>query len=67
MQEVLHNPLVDYYIFVALSLFPVGRVCRRAGLNLLWTAPMFIPYVGFLVTAVCLAAVKWPVLKKKEG
>jgi hypothetical protein len=52
--------LIFQAIFMGLLfLIPVWRVFKRAGLNPALSLTVLIPYIGFLLSGIILAASKW--------
>jgi hypothetical protein len=63
LTQLPHDPLVQYYISVALVMAPAVRIFMRAGLKP-WIALLLLaPYVGPVLCAACLAFMKWPRLQ----
>lgn len=46
-------------ILAVLFLYPVYRICRRAGVNPLISLTIFIPYGGILLPGLILSLSKW--------
>ncbi|MBK1701411.1 hypothetical protein [Thiococcus pfennigii] len=55
----LEEYLGQAVILAILFLYPVYRICRRAGVNPLISLTIFIPYGGILLTGVILSLSKW--------
>ncbi|MBM3507763.1 MAG: hypothetical protein FJX64_08630 [Alphaproteobacteria bacterium] len=54
------DDLVPNIIAVLIVLWPVWRVCRRAGIHPAWALMLFVPYAGFLLVYLMLAFRRWP-------
>ena len=64
------NPCFLYWAFAVLSLFPLWRLYRRAGLNPFPALTVFIPLIGFAVALSFLGYPRWPAVPvrvKKKG
>lgn len=63
MFESLLNPeaLASYFAFAAIVLIPFYIILKRAGLQPLWSAVIFVPYTGLLIVMGVLAFKRWPV------
>jgi hypothetical protein len=64
------NPWLLYWLFAALSLLPLWRLFRRAGLKPYPALTVFIPLIGFAVALSCLGFPRWPSVPakaKKKG
>lgn len=58
---IIQDPLLNYFIFALLVIYPLYRVTRRAGLPF-WTAcTIFVPYIGMVIVAALFAHMKWNV------
>jgi hypothetical protein len=55
----LEEYLGQAVILAILFLYPVYRICRRAGVHPLISLTIFIPYGGILLTGVILSLSKW--------
>lgn len=64
------DPLMQYYIYALLALYPALRVFKRAGLPVSGALFLLLPWVGFMAVAVRLAFGKWtrvaPLKEKRE-
>jgi hypothetical protein len=51
--------LLVYILFAAIVIFPMWKLCERAGLNPMWSLVSAIP-LGLLVLLYVLALREWP-------
>lgn len=64
------DPLLEYYLFALLALYPAVRIFKRAGMAQTGALWLLLPWVGFVAVAVRLAFGKWTrvaPLKAKPG
>lgn len=54
-------------ILAILFLYPVYRICQRAGVNPLFSLTIFVPFVGILATGVVLSLSKWKLGGSTDG
>jgi hypothetical protein len=59
IDTVMHDPVYLYEAFTAVTIYPVVRIFRRAGLKPACAAFLPIPVVGLLICAGILALCKW--------
>jgi len=66
----LADPLMQYYLYALLALYPAWRIFKRAGLPPAGALWLFLPWAGFVALAVRLAFGKWtrvaPLKEKRE-
>jgi|GEM_PF-2374938 hypothetical protein len=64
------DPLMQYYLYALLSLYPARRILQRAGLPATGVFLLLLPWVGFVALALRLAFGKWtrvaPLKQKRE-
>ena len=64
------DPLMQYYLYALLALYPALRIFKRAGLAPTGAFLLFLPWIGFMAVAVKLAFGKWtrvaPLKQKPE-
>tara|TARA_B100000029_G_C16865150_1_gene700901 strand:+ start:51 stop:248 length:198 start_codon:yes stop_codon:yes gene_type:complete len=53
-------PIVVSEIFALIVIYPLARICLRAGLPLWPAFVVFVPIIGPPITAYLLAASRWP-------
>lgn len=58
------EPIYSYYLSVLIALWPVWRICARAGLSrgrsVAAMAALFVPFIGVIVSAGLIALTPWP-------
>lgn len=59
LQQLLQQPLYQYYIFVICSFIPVARIFERAGFRIYWTLLLSVPMIGFILVLAVLALRPW--------
>jgi len=59
--------LIEVIALAALILFPVWKIFKRAGLNPVLSLTVLIPYVGFLISGIILAASSWKLDNVTQG
>jgi hypothetical protein len=57
--------LLFFIVFVAVVLYPVGRILSRIGFSPLWSVLVFVPVIN-LVTLWILAVIDWPEQKSRS-
>lgn len=67
MISPMENLIRSYYIFALLSVCPVWYSIKRAGLNQLFTALLFLPLFGLLAVFAVLAFEHWPNVSDPKG
>ncbi|WP_207462540.1 hypothetical protein [Azospirillum sp. SYSU D00513] len=65
MQELVQDPVIGMTLFNALTVWPLWRILRRAGLNPWWALAVFVPMIGLATVCGVLAHKKWPVLPER--
>ena len=63
MEEII----IEVIIMAVLLLFPVWKIFKRAGLNPVLSLTVLIPYVGFLISGIILAASTWRLGSVAQG
>lgn len=53
------DPLINYWLFVLLVLWPVIKITKRTGVAFWKVFPILIPYVGMVIVAGLLAHSSW--------
>jgi hypothetical protein len=64
LPALLHRPLWQYYISVALVMLPTLRILARAGFKPWSALLLFVPHVGYVFCAAYMALNRWPGMKK---
>lgn len=54
--------LLNSLVVGALTVWPLARILRRAGLSPWWSLLTFLPLVGLLAVAAVLALKPWPTM-----
>ena len=57
--------LTNYYLFAALTLWPVGKIFKRTGHSQAYAFALLVPLLGMLVVTATLAFTPWPNFPKK--
>lgn len=60
MQEFAVDPGLVLLVFNALAVWPLARICRRAGFAPWWALLVFVPVVGLLLVMGMLTFRRWP-------
>lgn len=63
MEELIIQAIAQAILF----LFPVWRIFKRAGIEPSLSLTVLIPYIGFLLSGVILAASKWKLGVATQG
>lgn len=66
IEEILKQPLWQYYISVALVMAPTVRIFGRAGFKPYPALLLLVPKVGYIFCAAYLVFLKWPRLPVQE-
>ena len=66
MQAFAVDPGLVLFAFNALAVWPLARICRRAGFAPWWALLIFIPVVGLLLVWGMLTFRHWPVLPQRQ-
>jgi hypothetical protein len=53
-------PLLEWLALSVLTVWPLARICRRAGLPRRYALAVFVPLVGLLAVIAILSFTKWP-------
>lgn len=59
--------IIEVIIMAVILLFPVWKIFKRAGLNPALSLTVLIPYVGFLISGIILAASTWKLGDALQG
>ncbi|PWC55114.1 hypothetical protein [Azospirillum sp. TSO22-1] len=59
------DPGLVLFVFNVLAVWPLARICRRAGFAPWWAFLVFVPVVGLLLVWGMLTVRRWPVLPPK--
>ncbi len=62
MQAFAVDPGLVLLAFNALAVWPLARICRRAGFAPWWAFLIFVPVVGLLLVMGMLTFRRWPSL-----
>jgi hypothetical protein len=56
----MDSPALLYFLFDVAALWPLARVCRRAGLPAWWAGFVMVPVFGLAIVLGRLALTPWP-------
>lgn len=56
---LITDPMISYWIFALLILWPIYRISKRLGVPAWSVIPIFVPFIGFIITFGCFAHMKW--------
>lgn len=60
------DPFINYLLFTFLIFIPVMRIVKRLGLPFWVCLPVFVPYIGFVITTALIAHMPWQYIDKNE-
>jgi len=61
------DPGLVLFVFNVLAVWPLARICRRAGFAPGWAFLVFVPVVGLLLVWGMLTFRRWPVLPPRAS
>ena len=65
MEGLVVDPGLVLVTFNALAVWPLMRICRRAGFAPWWALLIFVPLIGLLLVAGMLTFRRWPSLPQR--
>lgn len=60
--SIITDPMLNYFIFVAVIAFPLYKIIKRVGLNPAYLLSALIPFVGWLITIAFIGHKAWPIM-----
>lgn len=62
MEGFVADPGLVLFVFNVLAVWPLARICRRAGFAPWWALLIFVPLIGLLLVTGMLTFRRWPSL-----